>query len=95
MSSGAVEQRYGTCPSRTVRETRYHRRGIILAANEVFLSYSSADRERVGVSIAVADAHAGALELARYVTQKRGGDGAVREVADLILAARAAGTRAC
>lgn len=52
---------------------------------------------RVGVPIAVANAHPGAIQLARYVTRANGGDGAVREVADLILAARGAtfGARAC
>ncbi len=46
---------------------------------------------RVGVPIAVANAHPGAIQLARYITRANGGDGAVREVADLILAARGAG----
>lgn len=39
----------------------------------------------VGVSIAVADAHPGALAAARFVTVANGGAGAVREVADAIL----------
>ncbi len=43
----------------------------------------------VGVPIAVADAHADALAAARFVTRTRGGKGAVREVADALLAARA------
>ncbi len=42
----------------------------------------------VGVAIAVADAHPDALSAARFVTRARGGEGAVREVADLILASR-------
>lgn len=52
---------------------------------------------RVGIPIAVADAHPGAIQLARFITRANGGDGAVREVADLILAARGAGfgARAC
>lgn len=43
---------------------------------------------RVGVPIAVADATPGALAAARFVTRRVGGDGAVREVADAILAAK-------
>ena len=43
---------------------------------------------RVGVSIAVHDAHPSALAAARYKTRTPGGLGAVREVADAILAAR-------
>jgi 3-deoxy-D-manno-octulosonate 8-phosphate phosphatase (KDO 8-P phosphatase) len=44
--------------------------------------------ERVAVSIAVADAHPDALASAQYRTLLPGGQGAVREVADAILAAR-------
>lgn len=44
---------------------------------------------RVGLPIAVADAFAPALRVARYVTRANGGVGAVREVIDLILASRA------
>ena len=40
---------------------------------------------RVGASIAVANAHPAVIEAARLVTTRRGGDGAVREVADAIL----------
>jgi len=42
----------------------------------------------VGWPIAVADAHAEVLAAARVVLTRRGGDGAVRELADRILAAR-------
>lgn len=41
-----------------------------------------------GVAIAPADASEFAIDRARFVTQKTGGNGAVREVADLILAAK-------
>ncbi len=41
-----------------------------------------------GLAIAVADAHPEVRAQAQYVTQARGGEGAVREVCDLILAAR-------
>lgn len=43
--------------------------------------------QRVGLSIAVANAHAWVRERARWRTQLRGGEGAVREVCDLLLAA--------
>ncbi|MEQ8193251.1 MAG: HAD hydrolase family protein, partial [Rhodospirillales bacterium] len=42
----------------------------------------------VGVSLTVADAAAEVLRAVDYVTKKKGGDGAVREVCDLIVAAR-------
>jgi len=44
--------------------------------------------ERVGVSVAVADAVAEVKEAADYVTSKCGGDGAVREVCEMILKAQ-------
>ena len=43
----------------------------------------------VGFAAAVADALPPIRKIAHYVTRKRGGEGAVREVCDLILAARA------
>jgi 3-deoxy-D-manno-octulosonate 8-phosphate phosphatase (KDO 8-P phosphatase) len=42
----------------------------------------------VGLAFAVADAHEDALAAADVVTRARGGQGAVREVCDLLLAAR-------
>ena len=42
---------------------------------------------RVGLSCAPANAHAEVKALAAYVTQARGGDGAVRELCDLLLVA--------
>ncbi len=44
--------------------------------------------KRVGLPIAVADAVQEAKEVAKYVTEARGGYGAVREVAELILKAQ-------
>jgi 3-deoxy-D-manno-octulosonate 8-phosphate phosphatase (KDO 8-P phosphatase) len=41
--------------------------------------------EKVGLAIAVADAHESAIESVHYVTKARGGRGAVREVIDMIL----------
>jgi 3-deoxy-D-manno-octulosonate 8-phosphate phosphatase (KDO 8-P phosphatase) len=48
----------------------------------------------VGLSFAVADAHATARRAARRVTRRGGGRGAVREVCDLLLTARARAGRA-
>src|SRR5437867_4145059 len=43
---------------------------------------------RAGMSVAPADAHPAVRKAVRYVTRARGGQGAVREVADLILTAQ-------
>ncbi|HEU0197412.1 MAG TPA: HAD hydrolase family protein, partial [Nevskiaceae bacterium] len=43
---------------------------------------------RVGLAMTVADAHPAALAAAHWTSRHRGGDGAIREAADLILAAR-------
>jgi 3-deoxy-D-manno-octulosonate 8-phosphate phosphatase (KDO 8-P phosphatase) len=45
-----------------------------------------------GLGIAVADGHADALAVADLVTSRAGGQGAVREVCDWLMAARAAAT---
>lgn len=45
---------------------------------------------RAGLAIAVADAHAEVIEAADWVTNRKGGRGAVREVCDLLLRARQA-----
>jgi N-acylneuraminate cytidylyltransferase len=47
-----------------------------------------ASMRRVGLPIAPADAVPEILRAARWVTKRRGGDGAVREVCDAILSAR-------
>jgi len=44
--------------------------------------------ECVGLACAVADAAEPVQAIAHYVTQRRGGDGAVREVCELLLAAK-------
>ena len=44
--------------------------------------------ERVGMAIAVPNGHPAVVERADFVTQARGGEGAVREVCDLLLACR-------
>src|SRR5262249_36507843 len=43
---------------------------------------------QVGLACAVADAAEQVLAVAHYVTRRRGGDGAVREVCELLIAAR-------
>lgn len=43
---------------------------------------------RAGLAMTVADAHPSALAVAHWTSRHRGGDGAIREAADLILAAR-------
>ncbi len=45
---------------------------------------------RAALAIAVADAHAEVIEAADWVTTRKGGRGAVREVCDLLLRARQA-----
>jgi 3-deoxy-D-manno-octulosonate 8-phosphate phosphatase (KDO 8-P phosphatase) len=45
--------------------------------------------ERAVLAVAVADAHATARAVAHWTTPSRGGQGAVREVCDLLLSARA------
>jgi 3-deoxy-D-manno-octulosonate 8-phosphate phosphatase (KDO 8-P phosphatase) len=45
--------------------------------------------DRVGLSIAVADAHSNVERAADYITKAPGGHGAVREVIDLLLASKA------
>ncbi|HYW90572.1 MAG TPA: HAD-IIIA family hydrolase [Chloroflexota bacterium] len=47
---------------------------------------------RVGLPCAVADAAEPVKAIATYVTQKRGGDGAVRELCEFLIAARQAGS---
>ncbi len=44
--------------------------------------------ERVGLAIAVANAHASALAVAHWVTPRTGGNGATRDVCDLLLDSR-------
>ena len=62
------------------------------AAEACYIGDDVGDREAmllVGLPVAVADALPAIKRLARYVTARKGGDGAVREVCDLILTARA------
>lgn len=50
--------------------------------------------EAVGLPLSVADAVPEARAAARYVTRRRGGEGAVREICDLLASARGGGKRA-
>jgi len=47
--------------------------------------------EAVGLPLSVADAVPEARAAAAYVTERRGGDGAVREICDLVVAAHGGG----
>ena len=47
--------------------------------------------QRVGLAMTPADAHRKALAAAHFVSACRGGDGAIRDAADLLLEARGAG----
>ncbi len=40
---------------------------------------------RVGVAFTVSDAHEECKKVADYITEKKGGEGAVREISELIL----------
>jgi len=68
------------------------REALGVAAHEV--AYTGDDlpdlppMRSAGLAIAPADAHASALECAHWHTRRRGGEGAAREVSDLILVAR-------
>ncbi|MEQ1603588.1 MAG: HAD hydrolase family protein [Pyrinomonadaceae bacterium] len=72
---------------------------LILAAGALreevaFVGDDSPDAEAfpfVGLAIAVADAHEATKSDAHYVTSKKGGYGAVREVTDLLLAGKRSG----
>ena len=60
-------------------------------AEIAFIGDDSPDAEvfpHVGLAVTVADGHSDAKEAAHYVTQAKGGRGAVREVIDLIMAAQ-------
>ena len=49
--------------------------------------------KKVGLGVAVADAYPAALDAADFVLKKKGGHGAVREIADRWLAANSEDTR--
>lgn len=62
------------------------------AAEAAFIGDDTPDAEvfpLVGLAVAVGDAHEDAKNAAHFITNARGGRGAVREIVDLILAAKA------
>ena len=67
---------------------RYFKENKIRPQNVIYLGNDMNDADcftRVGLPVAVADAHPAVLPLVSHVLQKRGGHGAVRELCDLIL----------
>lgn len=63
----------------------------VLREEVAFIGDDTPDRSVfpfVGLSVAVADAHATVKAAANFTTQQKGGHGAVREVIDLILASK-------
>ncbi len=68
-------------------------RGQDTPAGTVFIGNDLNDlgaMDEVGIAVAVADSHPDVIAAADYVTKRRGGDGAVREVAELIVDCRPA-----
>ena len=63
----------------------------LTAAQACYIGDDVGDLEamrRVGLPVAVADAMPPIKQVAKYITKKKGGEGAVRELCDMILAAR-------
>ncbi len=79
------------CDDKLTRlQSEVERRGIALA-DVAYVGNDINDvpcLEIVGLPVCVADAWPAALEHARLVTRRRGGEGAVREFCDMVLAAR-------
>jgi len=66
-------------------------RNSIAARNTMYIGNDINDSsclELVGFPVVVADAHFSVRHLARYVTSKTGGNGAIREITDLLLTSR-------
>jgi 3-deoxy-D-manno-octulosonate 8-phosphate phosphatase (KDO 8-P phosphatase) len=87
---GIVEVHQGATDKRAVLEALLARRGLA-AADAVYVGDDVGDLpaiELVGFPIAVADAVGAVKRAAVYTTTARSGHGAVREVCDLILAAK-------
>jgi 3-deoxy-D-manno-octulosonate 8-phosphate phosphatase (KDO 8-P phosphatase) len=93
---GIAEVHQGVIDKGPVVRALLEKHGVA-AADACYIGDDVGDREAmlvVGLPVAVADALPAIRRLARYVTRKRGGEGAVREVCELILAARAPASRA-
>jgi 3-deoxy-D-manno-octulosonate 8-phosphate phosphatase (KDO 8-P phosphatase) len=87
---GIVEVHQGATDKRAVLESLLARRGLP-AAEAAYVGDDIGDLpalQLVGVPIAVADAVAPVKRVALYITRARPGHGAIRELCDLILAAR-------
>lgn len=88
---GIVEVHQGALDKLPVVEKILERHGVTWA-DTCYIGDDVGDREamgHVGFAAAVADALPEIKKVAHYVTRKKGGEGAVREVCDLILAAKA------
>ncbi len=82
-----LECRHGLSDKREALRAVAREKGVNLE-NVVYVGNDVNDvecMEAVGFSIAVADAHAAAREKSDFLLSQRGGDGAVRELCDLIL----------
>ncbi|MFZ5862957.1 MAG: KdsC family phosphatase [Nitrospirota bacterium] len=87
---GLVEVHQGAEDKLSVYESLLARRGL----SDRQVAYMGDDApdvpvlQRVGLALTVRNGHDAAKRAAHYVTARRGGEGAVREVADLLLRAR-------
>lgn len=78
---------------------RYIKRKYKVKENEIcFIGDDLIDLgliKKVGLGVAVSDAHQAVKKAARFVTTKCGGEGAVREVVDLIIRAQGLEKKVC
>jgi len=82
-----LECRHGLSDKRATlielaREKKVNLSGVVYVGNDI---NDVGCMEAAGFAIAVADAHPAAREKADFVLSERGGDGAVRELCDLLL----------
>jgi 3-deoxy-D-manno-octulosonate 8-phosphate phosphatase (KDO 8-P phosphatase) len=87
---GIVEVHQGATDKRAVLEAMLARRGLS-ASDAVYVGDDIGDlpaMQLVGIPVAVADAVLPVKRAAAYVTRTRPGHGAIRELCDLILAAK-------
>ena len=92
---GIVEVHQGATDKRAVLETLLTRRGVSPAA-AVYVGDDVGDiaaMQLVGFPVAVSDAVLAVKRAAAYVTRARPGHGAIRELCDLILAAKSTPSR--
>ena len=87
---GVEEEHVGVRGRGAAREESWARRGLT-PEETLFLGDDIMDlkaMERSGLGVAVADAHPFLRRKADYVTQAKGGSGALREVIEMVLASR-------